>query len=350
MAGHVYIGSFTSAGGRGLTAATVDPDTGALTALGDTAQVPNPSFLALSADGRTLYTVSETEPEGAAAAFSLADPAAPRLIGAPVPVGGGAPTHLALHQGHLLTANYSEPGSVSVLSLRPDGGLGEVRSVLEHEGDGPHPDRQTGPHAHAVQCDPTGRWAVSVDLGTDSVRVCELDAASGELEIERELGLRSGIGPRHLTFHPAGTHAYVMNELDSVVTVCRWDPSIGSLRPLAETRVLPDGAEGENYPSELVISPDGRFAWAANRGHNSIAVLALDETGERLELLDTVSCGGDWPRHLTLDPSGTRLYVANERSGDVTWFEVDAATGIPKQVGSLALPAVSCVLFASQGA
>ena len=345
MAGHVYIGSFTSAGGRGVTTAAVDPDTGALTALGDTAEVADPSFLALSADRRRLYAVSDTEPAGAAAAFTLADPAAPRLLGTPVPVRGGSPTRLCVHQGHLLTANYAEPGSVTVLALGADGGLGEVRSVLEHEGDGPHKERQTGPHAHAVLSDPTGRWALSVDLGTDSIRVCELDLSSGELEIERELGLRSGIGPRHLTFHPDGGHAYVMNELDSVVTVCRWDPAAGSLRPLAETRVLPDGTDDGNHPSELVVSPDGRFAWAANRGHNSIAVLALDESGERLELVDTVGCGGDWPRHLTLDPSGIRLYAANERSGDVTWFDVDPATGIPKQAGSLPVPAASCVVF-----
>jgi len=345
VAGHVYIGSFTSAGGRGLTTAAVDPDTGALTALGDTAEVPNPSFLALSADGRVLYAVSETEPEGAAAAFSLADPAAPALLGGPVPVRGGAPTHLCVHRGHLLTANYAAPGGISVLALGDDGSLAAVRSVLEHEGDGPHPDRQEAPHAHAVLPDPTGRWVLTVDLGTDSVRVCELLADSGALEIERELGLRSGIGPRHLTFHPDGGHAYVINELDSAVTVCRWDAAKGSLRPLAETRVLPEGADGENYPSELVVSPDGRFAWAANRGHNSIAVLALDASGERLELTETVPCGGDWPRHLTLDPSGRRLYAANERSGDVTWFDVDPGTGIPKQSGSLELPAVSCVLF-----
>jgi 6-phosphogluconolactonase len=345
VAGHVYIGSFTSAGGRGLTTAALDPDTGALTALGDTAAVPNPSFLALSADRSTLYAVSETEPEGAAAAFSLADPAAPALLGAPVPVRGGAPTHLCVHRGHLLTANYAAPGGVSVLALGDGGALGAVRSVLEHEGDGPDRARQEAPHAHAVLPDPTGRWALTVDLGTDSVRVCELLADSGELEIARELGLRSGTGPRHLAFHPGGHHAYVINELDSVVTVCRWDGAKGSLRPLAEARVLPEGTEGVNHPSGLVVSPDGRFAWAANRGHNSIAVLTVDESGERLELAETVPCGGDWPRHLTLDPSGTRLYAANERSGDVTWFDVDPATGIPKQAGALALPAVSCVLF-----
>ncbi|WP_328472204.1 lactonase family protein [Streptomyces sp. NBC_00448] len=345
MAAHAYIGSFTSAGGHGLTAAEVDPGTGALTALGHTAEVRNPSFLTASADGGTLYAVGETDPDGTAAAFSLADPAAPKLLGDPVPVRGGAPTHLALHHGHLVTANYAAPGSVSVLGVEDGGALGAVRCVLAHEGDGPNPQRQEAPHAHAVLPDPSGRWLLSVDLGTDSVRVCELDPATGELEVERELGLRSGIGPRHLTFHPGGGHAYVMNELDSVVTVCRWDADKGSLRPLAETRVLPDGVKGDNYPSELVVSPGGRFAWAANRGHDSIAVLGIDETGEQLELLDTVSCGGAWPRHLTLDPSGTRLYAANEHSGDVSWFDVDPATGIPKQTGSLALPAVSCVLF-----
>lgn len=345
MAGHVYIGSFTSAGGRGLTTAAVDPETGALTALGDTAAVPNPSFLALSPDGRTLYAVSENEPEGAVAAFSLAEPSAPVPLGEPVAVGGGAPTHLCVHRGHLLTANYAAPGSVSVVSLTEGGAPGGLRSVLRHEGEGPNRSRQEAPHAHAVVPDPTGRRLLTVDLGTDSVRVCELLTDSGELEIERELGLRSGVGPRHLTFHPSGDHAYVVNELDSVVTVCSWDAEKGSLRPLSETRVLPEGTEGENHPSEVVVSADGTFAWVANRGHNSIAVLTLDESGERLELTATVPCGGDWPRHLALDPAGKRLYAANERSGDVTWFDVDPADGIPRLAGSLALPAVSCVLF-----
>lgn len=345
MAGHVYIGSFTSAGGHGLTTATVDPDTGALQVAGHTGEVANPSFLALSDDRRTLYAVSETEPEGAAAAFSLTDPAEPALIGPPVAVRGGSPTHLCVHRGHLLTADYAAPGSVSVLSLTADGAIGEVRSVLEHEGDGPDKERQEAPHAHCVLPDPSGRWAVSVDLGTDSVRVCELDEESGELEIERELGLRSGLGPRHLTFHPDGVHAYVVGELDSVVTVCRFEPGTGSLRPVAEVRTVPADTPCRSYPSEVVVAPDGRFAWVANRGPNTIAVLALDESGEQMQLVETVPCGGDWPRHLAIDPSGTRLYASNERSGDVSWFEIDAATGIPKQTGSVALPAASCVVF-----
>ncbi|MDX3235485.1 lactonase family protein [Streptomyces sp. ME03-5709C] len=343
MAGHVYIGSFTSAGGKGLTTAAVDPDSGALTVLRAVSAVEDPSFLVLSEDRGLLYTVSERE-EGGAAVFSLADPDRPEPLGGTVPVGGGSPTHLCLHRGHLLTANYAS-GTVSVLPVGDRGALGPARHVLRHEGDGPNPERQEGPHAHMVLPDPSGRWVLSVDLGTDSVRVCELDADSGELEVEREMGLRSGTGPRHLAFHPRGDRAYVMNELDSVVTVCHWDAEVGRLTPVAEVSVLPEDASGPNYPSELVVSPDGRFAWAANRGHNSIAVLSIDGSGDRLELLDTVDCGGDWPRHLTLDPSGQRLYAANERSGDVSWFDVDPATGTPTFAGSVAVPAASCVVF-----
>jgi 6-phosphogluconolactonase (cycloisomerase 2 family) len=344
VAGHAYIGSFTSAGGHGLTAAAVDPDTGALTALSETGAVPDPSFLVLSADRRLLYAVSETA-RGGAAAFALDDPDRPRPLGKTVPVRGASPTHLCLHRDHLVTANY-ESGSVSVLPLDGDGAPAEARTVLAHEGSGPVADRQAGPHAHMVLPDPSGRWLLSVDLGTDSVRICELDPETAELEVERELGLRSGVGPRHLTFHPNGQRAYVMNELEPVVTVCHWDAGAGRLRAVAETRVLPEGVDTPTYPSELVVSPDGRWAWAANRGHDSIAVLALDEAGDRLELTGTVPCGGSWPRHLTLDPSGTRLYAANERSGDVTWFDVDPATGHPERAGSLPVPAASCVVFA----
>jgi 6-phosphogluconolactonase (cycloisomerase 2 family) len=343
-AGRAYIGSFTSAGGHGITTTAVDPATGALTVLGATDAVQDPSFLALSADGAVLYAVSQSSANGAAGAFSLKDHAMPQLLGRTVPVGGGAPTHLSLHRGHLLTADYAT-GTVSVLSLDDDGGLGELRCVLEHEGDGPDKERQSGPHAHMVLPDPSGRWVVSADLGTDSVRICELDVSTGELEIERELGLRSGAGPRHLTFHPRGDRAYVVNELESVVTVCHWDAEAGRLRPVAEVPVVPSDAEGPNYPAELVVSADGRFAWVANRGHNSIAVLSVDESGDLLELLETVDCGGDWPRHLTLDPSGRRLYAANERSGDVTWFDVDPDTGTPKPAGSLPVTAASCVVF-----
>ena len=337
MRRRAFIGSFTAAGGPGIVTAAVAPGTGELTVLSGTDRLPDPSFLALAPDGNTLYAVSETA-EGAVAAFRVSGDK-PEPAGRPVPVGGDGPTHLALHAGHVLTANYGS-GSVTAVPLRADGTLARAASgVLRHTGSGPHAQRQQGPHAHQVRPDPSGRWAVSVDLGTDSVRVCTL--TDGALTVHRETALRPGSGPRHLAFHPDGSHAYVVNELAPTVTVCRWDAAEGVLQPLTEVPVLPGAPAGDAYPSGIVASPDGRFVWTATRGEDVLSVFAVEPDG--LRLTGTVPCGGHWPREIA--ESGGFLYVANERSGDVTWFALDPATGVPRRAGSLSLPAASCVIF-----
>ncbi|MGW7236531.1 lactonase family protein [Streptomyces sp. NPDC054804] len=332
-----FIGSFTAAGGPGVVTAAVHPHSGALALLEGVDGVPDPSFLALAPGGHTLYAVSETA-DGAVAAYHVHDDK-PRLAGPPVPVDASGPTHLSVFDGHVLTANYGS-GSVSAVPVRPDGTLaGAPSGVLPHTGSGPHERRQRGPHAHQVQPDPSGRWAVSVDLGTDSVRVCTLN--EGTLAVHREFALRPGSGPRHLAFHPGGRYAYVVNELTPTVTVCRWDAGTGALKPLAETPVLPGAPAGDAYPSGIVVSPDGRFVWTATRGEDVLTTLAVD--GDQLHLTATVPCGGHWPRDLT--ESEGFLYSANERSGDITWFTIDQETGVPRYDGSVELPAASCVIF-----
>ncbi|MFB6899638.1 lactonase family protein [Streptomyces hydrogenans] len=335
-----YLGSFTSAGGRGVLAADVDPATGGLTVTGGTDAVADPSYLTLA--GGVLYAVSETDP-GAVAALDPEGPA-PRPLGAPVPVGGSGPTHLSVAAGHLLTAHYTS-GSVSVLPLAADGAPGPVTAVLHHEGSGPVADRQAGPHAHQILPDPSGRWVLSVDLGTDSVRVCALDPATGALRPHGETTLRPGYGPRHLAFHPDGGHLYVVGELEPAVTVCRWDAERGEPTPLAEIPLADTDGAGPAYPSAVVVAPDGRFLWVAVRGTDTLAVLVLSPAGDEAIRSATVSCGGSWPRDLALDPSGRRLYATNERSGDVTWFDVDPETGTPVRAGSVEVPAVTCVVF-----
>lgn len=310
---------------------------GALTVLTGVNGVPDPAYLALAPNGRTLYAVSETT-DGKVAAYDVTGER-PRLAGSPVPVGGDGPTHLGVFAGHVLTANYGS-GSVTAVPVRPDGTLAPAPSaVLQHVGAGPRAPRQQGPHAHQVQPDPSGRWAVSVDLGTDSVRVCALTATG--LALHRETALRPGSGPRHLAFHPDGTHAYVVNELTPTVVVCRWDAAEGSLKPLAEVPLLPGAPAGDAYPSGVVVSPDGRFVWTATRGEDVLSVLAAE--GDGLRLLATVPCGGHWPRAIT--ESNGVLYVANERSGDVTWFVLDPASGVPRRSGSVRVPAASCVVL-----
>lgn len=317
--------------------AAVSADSGALTLLSSLNGVPDPSYLALAPGAATLYAVSETA-EGAVAAYRVKGDRLERA-GTPVPVGGDGPTHLGLFAGHVLTANYGS-GSVTAVPVRPDGTLADTASgVLRHTGSGPHTRRQQGPHAHQVQADPSGRWAVSVDLGTDSVRVCAL--TDGTLAVHREIALRPGSGPRHLAFHPDGTRAYVVNELTPTVTACRWDAEDGTLKPLTETQVLPGAPAGDAYPSGVVASPDGRFVWIATRGEDVLSTFAVE--GDDLRLLGTGPCGGHWPRALT--ESHGFLYAANERSGDITWFAVDPDTGLPRYEGSVEVPAVSCVVF-----
>lgn len=359
LTGRAYIGSFTSAGGRGITTAVIDPVSGGLRPVHHTDRsVPDPSYLAQRHG--LLYAVCETE-AGAAAVLSLADPDRPVPLGEPVPVRGAGPTHLTLVAGQLFTANYTS-GSVSALPLRADGTLGGQPSVHRHRGGGPDPARQSGPHTHAVVPAPSGRWLLAVDLGTDSVWVYGvggLDGSGGSeagdgpgaaggagaVRPHGEVALRPGSGPRQLAFHPGGAYAYVTGELDPAVTVCRWDDATGTLEPLTETPLPPAGATGDSYPSELVLRPDGRFAWAAVRGEDCIAVLAAGAGGGTLEAVAHVPCGGHWPRGLALHPSGRWLYAANERSGDVTWFELDADTGMPRRGGSVEAPAASCVVF-----
>ncbi|GAA2430194.1 lactonase family protein [Streptomyces glaucus] len=332
-----FIGSFTAAGGPGIVTAAVDPDSGALTVLSSVKGVPDPSYLALAPGGDTLYAVSETA-EGAVAAYRVSGDR-PEPAGPPVSVHGSGPTHLSLFAGHVLTANYGS-GSVTAVPVRADGTLARAASgVLRHTGSGPHTSRQRSPHAHQVQPDPSGRWAVSVDLGTDSVRVCA--PADGTLRVHREIALRPGSGPRHLAFHPGGGAAYVLNELAPTVTVCRWDAAGGSLRPLTETPVLPGAPAGDAYPSGIAVSPDGRFVWTATRGEDVLSVFAVE--GDGLRLLATVPCGGHWPRAITV--ADGFLYAANERSGNVTWFALDPATGTPRRGGSVEVPAASCVVL-----
>lgn len=344
--GHrVHIGSFTSAGGRGITTADVDPATGALTLLSTSDAVADPSYLALDRGTGVLYAVSETQ-QGAVVAFRPTREGLAAL-GPAVRVGGAGPTHLSVAGRRLLTANYTS-GSVSSLPLSEDGILCGPASVLDHRGSGPDASRQERPHAHQVLPDPSGRWVLSVDLGTDSVRVCASDPATGALRLHDETALRAGTGPRHLSFHPDGETVYVLHELEPQLTVCRWNPGSGQLEPTDEVPLAPGAAPGaaRAYPSAVVASPDGRFVWAAVRGTDTVVTLSLAGGAGKPRLVGSVECGGSWPRDLAADPSGRRLYAANERSGDVTWFDVDSLTGQPHRAGSVAVPAATCVVFA----
>ncbi|WP_433334654.1 lactonase family protein [Spirillospora sp. CA-294931] len=323
-----FLGGYTSAGGRGLLVARAGP-AGTLT-VRESVDVPDPSFLALSPGGRRLYAVSEVD-DGRVLAFALTREGSPRPLGHRS-AHGAAPAHLSVHPSgrYLLSATYSG-GTVAVHPIRPDGSLGPSAHVVRHDGAEPHP--------HQIVTAPDGRFVLAVDLGTDSVLVYRLDLATGRLDRHSRARLRPGAGPRHLAFHPGGHTAYVINELDSTVTVCAYDR--GRLTPGQIVSTVPEGTTTPNYPGEILVSPDGRHVYGTNRGHDSVAVFAT--RGRRLRLVTTVACGGHWPRHMELARGGRLLYVANQRSGSVTAFTVSGARLEPAGT-PLTTPAPACVL------
>ncbi|MFC5055508.1 lactonase family protein [Saccharothrix xinjiangensis] len=334
-----YLGTYTTweGGGRGIGLASYDPATGRLRVTGVVEGVPNPSFVIDA--GRRLYAVNE-QADGAVTALAVRPDGVPEVINSQS-TGGADPCHLALHRGFLLSANYSS-GSVAVHRVRPDGGLGERTDLVEHSGSGPDPERQEGPHAHQVLPDPRGEFVLAVDLGTDSVHSYRL-GEDGRLTSAGVARLHPGAGPRHLAFHPSGRHAYIANELDSTIVVASYER--GVLTPGAKLSTLPEGAptSPRNYPAEVVVSADGRFAYLSNRGHDSVAVFAVERGGAALRLVGATPVGGEYPRHITLDQAGRFLLAANQNSGNVTTFAVDRATGGLREVASLEAPVPVCV-------
>ncbi|MGW3994649.1 lactonase family protein [Amycolatopsis sp. NPDC004772] len=335
--GTVYIGSYTSgANGHGLDVTTRSGAT--LNPVRTVPGIADASWFDRSADGKTLYVTNEGDPNGSVSALNIADPANPKLLNK-VSSKGGAPTHLSVHSSgkYVLAANYSS-GSVVVLPILAGGKLGAATDLVTHHADSGQA------HAHQVVNDPTGRWVLSVDLGADSVYVYGFSA--GKLSLHQQLKLPAGAGPRHLAFDRTGKFAYILQELRAEVTVASWDAATGTLKALSVVPAVPAGSTGELYPGELILSRDGKFAYATVRGPNILATFTV--SGATLKLVSTVPTGGNWPRHVALDPSESWFYVSNRRSGTVTWLPRDPATGLPGAVaGQLAVGSVNSVYFAS---
>ncbi|GAA3136818.1 lactonase family protein [Streptomyces rameus] len=335
----LYIGTYTSAdgGGTGIGLASYDPETGRITGTGTLTGVPDPSYLAVHPDGRTLYAVDERQ-DGAVTAVRLADR---RVLGTRS-TGGAGPCHLSVHPTGrwLLSADYGS-GSVAVHPVDASGALGERTDRVTHTSPPPGPGQQ-GPHAHQFLTSPDGGHVLAVDLGTDTVYTYRLDPAKGALTEVGQAHTRPGAGPRHLTFHPGGRYAYLANEVDDTVAVCAYDPRSGGL-DIGEPQPTGSGG-GTNYPAQFLVTADGRYAFLANRGHNSLARYAVEGDGARLRLLGTVPAGGDFPRQIAFSPDGRLLFAANQRSGTVTVFHVAADGGLRQAGEPFASPVAVCAL------
>jgi 6-phosphogluconolactonase len=347
------VGTYTRGESRGIYRFRLHPKEGRIEPLGLAADATSPSFLALHPSGRLLYSVNEMgefqgQPTGAVSAYAL-DPETGALdLLNQVSSGDRGPCHLAVDPSgrFLLVANYGG-GSLSLIPIRGDGSLEDPVRVVRHEGSGAHPQRQQAPHVHCVRFQPGTGLAFVADLGVDRIFRYRLDADSGELSSADPpfLELAPGAGPRHVDFSPDGDALYVAGELDSTITTFRVAP--GSEPEKSQTvSTLPPGFAESNSTAEIRVSPDGRFVYISNRGHDSIAVFRAAGPRGELEWVAHASTRGRTPRNFNLDPSGRFLIVANQNSDSLAFFRIDPETGELEPVGNpVPAPSPVCVLF-----
>ena len=354
----LYAGTYTENGRvEGLHLLRFDATTGTVRLASSFDVGPNPSFLTIHPDGRSLYLVNEVDDidgdvTGSVRSFTINDTTGEiTAVGARVS-GGSSPCYISTDRtGRLaLVANYVG-GTVATLGIGQDASLTAPLHVVQHVGTGKIPSRQEHAHAHCIIAHSSNRFALAADLGADRVLVYRLDVGEGSLtHIERSDAIMPpGTGPRHLAFHPTLPFCYVVGELNSTVSALRYNQNSGGLTISQTLPTLPAGIAGENFPADVHVAPDGRTLYVSNRGHNSIAVFRIAPTTGVLSHEQTVSTGGNWPRNFTLDPSGHWLLVANQKSGSITVFRRDTSTGrLTPTANKLEVAAPVCLRFATK--
>jgi 6-phosphogluconolactonase len=330
----VFVGTYTETEGsqsEGIYVYRMDPSSGALTFERVIKDILNPSFLEIHPGGRFLYAVNEVQNYGRQAGGGVSacsiESDKVTLLNDQLSRGSD-PCYVSVEQTgrFVLVANYTS-GSVAIFPIQPDGQLGAASDVIQHAGSSVHPERQAGPHAHCILPDPTNRFAVAVDLGLDKLLIYQMDLENGKLHKHAEVDVQPGAGPRHLTFHPNGQFAYLINELNSTLVSYRYDPEHATFEDLQTVPTLPQDFKGENLCADIHISSDGRYLYASNRGHDSIVRFFIDQNTGLLTYRDHTSTEGREPRNFAIDPNGAFLLVANQKTNNIITFKINSKSG-----------------------
>ncbi|MBN2295672.1 MAG: lactonase family protein [Pirellulales bacterium] len=344
----IYIGTYTDGDSKGIYRCELDLANGELSLCDLATEAVHPSFLAVHPSRPLLYSVNEIgdyegKSSGAVSAFTIEAKTGRLNLLNRQPSLGAAPCYLSVDPSgiYLMVANYNG-GSVACFPIREDGGLDEASTFVEHQGSSIHPTRQLGPHAHCIKPDPAGRFAFVPDLGQDKIVIYSLtEKGSGTFCAKHPSGrwgkrcltpfssvdMKPGAGPRHIVFSKDARHAYVVNELSSTISAFRYDAQSGTLYPLAEISTLPEDFIGENTAAEIALHPSGRFLYASNRGHDSIAIFEIDPENGKPQVRGHQPSLGKGPRHFCITPAGEYLLTANQHSDNITVFAIDTDSG-----------------------
>jgi len=335
-----FVGTYTSkTESKGIYAFEFDARSGKLTPKGIAAETPDPSWIVIHPSGKFAYAANEAGKQSSITAFAI-DPQSAKLTELnQLPALGEDPCHLSIDKTgkFLFVANYSS-GTVAVFPILADGRLGQHTSVLKDAGTpGPNKGRQEAPHAHWIAVSPDNRFVLVSDLGLDDILIFRFDSAKGTLvpNAPPSAKLAAGAGPRHAAFSSDGRFVYVVSELNSTVTVFNFETSKGVLYDPQVVRTLPKDFEGRNDTAEVVLHPDGKWLFASNRGHDTIAVFSVDPVQGTLQPAGEFPTGGKEPRHFAIDPTGQFLLAENQNSNTIVVFRIDRDKGTLTQVSKV---------------
>lgn len=349
----VYFGSHGKGPNIGFSLAHFDTETGRLTTPVFLQEAVAPAYFIIRPDGKRLYTCN-SDPGSSVGAYAI-DPVTARLTFLnQKPSGGGDPSYVSLDATgrYLMVANYLG-GSIAVFALQPDGSIGERTAFVQHTGASVNPSNQTRAHAHSIRVDPTNRFVLVADLGVDKVFVYRLDPKIGALQSNDPAfaSVAPGAGPRHTAFHPNGRYVYLINQMGGSIVRFGWDSNRGALTQFETISTLPEGAQVTSTgAAEIAIHPSGKFLYATNRGHNSVAVFSVQPETGRLTPIQHISTQGKTPRNCEFDPAAKWLLVTNQDSNNAVVFRIDQKTGRLTQAGQpVPVPAPFCERFLLAG-
>ncbi|MBA4277471.1 lactonase family protein [Flavobacterium sp.] len=343
---NLVVGTYTkSCESKGIYVYEFDSKTGDFSFKNSTENVLNPSYLTISGDNKFIYSVSENDKKTKINAFGFNSKSGKlEFLNSQDPKGLNA-CYIINDDKNVITANYSS-GNVSVLGKNNDGSIGEVKQVVQHTGKSINPKRQEAPHAHMVYFSPDKKYVLANDLGTDKVYVYQYNpnSATEVLKLKSSFDVKSGSGPRHLTFSKDGKFVYLLQELDGTLTSFSY--ADGILKKVSETTVVASDFKGDVGAADIHISPDGKFLYATNRGTaNDISVFKILGKG-KLEFVQRISVLGKGPRNFTIDPTGNFLLVGLQYTNEIVIFKRDKKSGMLADTGKkIELCSPVCLVF-----
>lgn len=351
----VYIGTYSSgkSNSEGVYIYKLNLASGKLKPYKTVKNVVEPAFLTIDKNRKYLYSVNETEEyegkqSGAVSAFAINQKTGDLEFLNKQPSLGGAPCYVSVSENgkFVLVANYLG-GNVSVFPVEKDGKLGVSIDLVQHSGSGANKERQETAHAHSIMLDKNNRFAFANDLGIDKVMIYQFDERLGKLKPNAAQAFyqtKVGAGPRHLAFHPNGKFAFVINELNMTISSLAYDAKQGTLKEIQIVPTLPADFSGANICADIHVSPNGKFLYGSNRGHDSIVSYKIDEKTGKLEIIGHVSTGGKTPRNFAIDPTGKLLLAANQNSDSILVFRIDEKSGKLSATGNMAqVPTPVCL-------